>query len=32
MTHQFFDVHVRDVHLAELVILLSQLRPSKRGI
>jgi hypothetical protein len=29
MSHQFFSVHVRDVHHVELVILLSHLRPSK---
>jgi hypothetical protein len=32
MTHQFFDVHVRGVRLVELVILLSHLRPIKRGV
>jgi hypothetical protein len=32
MTHQFFDIHVHGVHLAELIILLLHLCPSKRGV
>jgi hypothetical protein len=31
MSRQFFGVHIRGVHRAEFVILLSHLRPSKRG-
>jgi hypothetical protein len=30
MTRQFFDVHIRGVRLAELVILLPHLRPLRR--
>jgi hypothetical protein len=32
MTHQFFGIHVHGVHRTEFIILLSHMRPSKRGV